>query len=71
MSKACAKCGGRMEQGFTLDHTDGGGRSVTSWVEGAPQKGWFGWISLRGKRKFEVQAWRCPRCFLLENYAPE
>ena len=34
-SKTCSKCGGRMGEGFLLDHTHGGYRD-TQWVEGPP-----------------------------------
>jgi len=66
----CAKCGGRMEQGFVLDHSDNHGKRVSGWVEGAPERGWFRPLKLRGKRQLEVQTWRCTRCGYLESYAP-
>jgi hypothetical protein len=39
-------------------------------VEGAPERGWFRLLKLRGKRQLEVQTWRCTRCGYLESYAP-
>ena len=69
MSKSCPKCGGRMEQGFLLEQRDGNMKDSTEWVEGAPQKKWYG-LAVRGKRKLVIESWRCGRCGYLESYAP-
>ena len=69
MSKSCPKCGGRMEQGFVADATEHYTK-VTQWVEGAPQKSFWGGVKSRGKRKVPIESWRCGRCGYLENYAP-
>ena len=66
----CGKCGGRMEPGFLLELKDGNQKAVTEWVEGEPEKGWFGFVKVRGKRRLKVQTQRCTRCFYLESYAP-
>ncbi len=68
MSKSCPKCGGRMEQGFVPEAKDASTR-VEMWVEGAPQKKWWG-ISFHGRRRLEIETWRCGRCGYLESYAP-
>ena len=68
MSKSCPKCGGRMEQGFIPDSKQNGTK-ITEWVEGAPEKKWYGLV-IRGKRKLAVESWRCGRCAYLESYAP-
>ncbi len=70
MSKSCAKCGGRMDQGILLELKDGNQKAVTEWVEGAPERKWYGLV-IRGKRKLTVETWRCGRCAYLESYAPE
>jgi predicted nucleic-acid-binding Zn-ribbon protein len=70
MSKSCPKCGGRTEAGFLLEQRDGNMRGVTEWIEGAPEKGWFGSIKVRQKRQLEVETHRCTRCGYLESYAP-
>jgi len=57
-----------MSEGFVLDVNQGGARTVSTWVEGAPDKGFWG-LKLRGKPQFEIQTWRCGRCGFLENYA--
>lgn len=69
MSKACGKCGGRMEQGFTPDARDNGS-NVNVWVEGAAEKSFWGHVKTRGRRSFAIESWRCGRCGYLENYAP-
>ena len=70
MSKSCAKCGGRMEQGFLLEQRDGNMKDVTEWIEGATEKGWFGTVKVRRKRQLAVETHRCTRCGYLESYAP-
>ena len=69
LSKTCAKCGGRMAQGFIPEYTQHSSTKLEQWVDGAPERGWFG-LKLRGKRKFQVETWRCERCYYLEAYAP-
>ena len=70
MSKSCPKCGGLMEQGFLLEQRDGNMKDATEWVEGAPEKGWFGSVKVRRKRQLAVETHRCTRCGYLESYAP-
>ena len=64
----CPKCQGSMTEGFEVDHGHNGQRTVGSWVEGAPERGFFG-LKVRNKKKFEIQTWRCGRCGFLESYA--
>ncbi|MDF7775136.1 PF20097 family protein [Sphingomonas sp. AOB5] len=66
-SNACPKCQGSMTQGFVLAETQGM-KTVSSWVEGSPVKGWFG-VKLGKRVTHEIQSWRCTRCGYLENYA--
>lgn len=68
MKKSCPKCQASMAEGFMPDETDNG-RKVSRWVEGQPEKRWYG-LRLRGKATFYIQTYRCPRCGFLENYAP-
>jgi hypothetical protein len=66
---ACPKCRSSMAEGFILDHTDGGGRSISSWFEGKPQKSFWVGVKLQGKKPIEIATWRCRNCGFLENYA--
>jgi hypothetical protein len=59
-----------MEAGFLLEQRDGNMKGVTEWIEGAPEKGWFGAVKVRHKRQLQVQTQRCTRCGYLESYAP-
>jgi hypothetical protein len=59
-----------MEPGFLLEQRDGNMKGVTEWVAGAPEKGWFGAVKVRGRRKLTVESYRCTRCGFLESYAP-
>ncbi len=68
MRKDCAKCGASMTEGFVLDAGSEGGGKVSRWIEGPPEKRWWG-FRLRGKKQIDVQTYRCNRCGYLESYA--
>ncbi|MEZ0244546.1 MAG: hypothetical protein ACAH11_14320 [Sphingomonas sp.] len=57
-----------MTQGLILDTNQSGAHAVSSWIEGAPDRGWLG-LKLRGRTKYEILTWRCGRCGFLEGYA--
>ena len=65
----CVKCGGEMEEGFTLDNTYGA-RLQSEWVEGAPERSRWTGIRLKGKEQLPIITFRCGRCGYLESYAP-
>ena len=67
-SKTCSKCGGRMSEGFLLDHTYGSQKDI-HWVEGAPEKSIWTGVKTKGRQQLPVSSYRCERCGLLENYA--
>lgn len=67
-SRTCPKCQASMTEGFVIDQKEGG-RAVSSWLEGAPDKSiWVG-VKLGGKTPIEIATWRCGSCGFLENYA--
>jgi len=68
MRRSCAKCGGRLERGYTPEARDLSYK-VDQWIEGEPRKGIFG-FRLKGARKFDIEVWRCDKCGALEHYAP-
>ncbi len=68
-SNSCPKCQGSMAEGFILDVKQNGGGRVSTWVEGAPEKGFWQGVKIGKKANFEVQSWRCGRCGFLESYA--
>ena len=57
-----------MTEGFVLDATHGA-VTVSSWVEGAPEKNVWTGVKLTGKPRVEIATWRCNRCGFLEQYA--
>jgi len=65
----CPKCSGRMEDGFTLDHTHGE-KLQAAWVEGPPKHSF--WTGLRAPRAIQhpITTYRCTGCGYLESYAP-
>jgi len=64
----CPKCRSRMEEGFIRDGADGAHERVARWIEGAPEKGFWG-LRMKNKRHHDIATWRCTRCGYLESYA--
>ena len=58
-----------MVEGYMLDVTQNGARSVSKWIEGAPEKSFFVGLKISGRANLQIQTWRCGRCGFLENYA--
>lgn len=40
------------------------------WVEGPPEKSWWGGLKLKNRRRLTVYAWRCPGCTQVRLFAP-
>jgi hypothetical protein len=59
-----------MAPGFVLDRDSNSSNKASRWIEGPPEKHWYG-LKIRGKAQFEVTTFRCPRCGFLESYAPD
>lgn len=58
-----------MEPGVLLDKGDHNTLNAPEWLEGEPEKSfWFG-LKTKGKDRYRVHTWRCPRCGYLESYA--
>ncbi|WP_156437617.1 MULTISPECIES: hypothetical protein [unclassified Sphingomonas] len=66
---SCSKCGGSMTEGFTFRTNHGGQHAVAEWIEGAPQKSFWNGLKLSGRKRINIQTYRCSRCGLLESYA--
>lgn len=59
-----------MEEGFVLDRGHyNAAQNVAQWIEGAPQRGFFG-LKISGHKARAIRTWRCTRCGYLESYAP-
>jgi rubredoxin len=67
-SSTCPKCQAPMVEGFVIDRSDGG-RAVSTWFEGTPQKSRWTGVKLKGKTPIETATWRCTSCGFLESYA--
>jgi predicted nucleic-acid-binding Zn-ribbon protein len=70
MPSECPKCSGRMEEGFTLDHTRNG-QTAAKWVEGQPQKSFWVGVKAPSGATHPIATFRCSRCGYLESYALE
>jgi hypothetical protein len=57
-----------MAEGFIVDVSHGT-MTVTSWVEGAPEKSVWTGLKLSGRGRSDIATWRCNRCGFLEQYA--
>ncbi len=68
--KTCPKCGNEMEVGFLLDHTYAN-LIPTIWIEGVPERSFWRFARIKGKRRHRVDSYRCIECGFLENYAAE
>ncbi len=67
----CPACKSIMEVGFTLDHGHFDSPKVARWAEGEPKPSFWHGLALKGKERLAIVTYRCPRCGLLQSYAPE
>ncbi|HJQ78435.1 MAG TPA: hypothetical protein VJ828_00700 [Lacipirellulaceae bacterium] len=67
--KGCPKCNGAMQQGFVVDNTYGG-RAVSHWAQGPPQKSFWTGTKLPPE-PLPLAAFRCSSCGFTEFYAGE
>jgi hypothetical protein len=58
-----------MAEGYVIDVNQHSVRSVSTWVEGAPEKSFWLGLKLGNRAQYKVQTWRCGRCGFLESYA--
>jgi hypothetical protein len=65
----CPDCQRRMEGGFLLDKAEHA-TAATVWVQGPPEKSFWGGLKLKGRQQLTVYAWRCPGCEQVRLYAP-
>lgn len=66
----CLRCKSTMEAGYLADHGDHGSMKPAEWVEGEPEKRWWG-ITTKGHETVRLTAYRCPRCGYVEFRAME
>jgi len=64
----CTECGGTMEPGYLLDHTEGGVLAPL-WAGGTPQKRWIGGLKIDRNKIRPVMTDRCSACGYLKSYA--
>lgn len=63
----CLRCHTPMEAGYILDRQYGGW-TEENWSPGEAQLHWWG--IEKPKQRIAVITMRCPRCGMLESYAP-
>jgi hypothetical protein len=64
----CPQCNGEMVQGFIVDPAGIGGRRVSSWVEGTPEKSFFHGTNAPSEKQVPVGTLRCSACGFLESF---
>lgn len=67
----CSKCSGAMSEGIILDRGHANAKQQQTWVEGAPEPSFWSGLKTSGKRAFNVRAFRCEDCNILEFYTAE
>jgi hypothetical protein len=68
----CPKCNGEMEVGYIPDYFHGGSEASIKpslWVEGYPEKHWFGGLKVKSKKRRLFLTYCCPVCGYIESYA--
>jgi len=66
--QTCAKCGGKMKQGFVVDHSRAA-IFVSHWVAGAPEKSFWTRTKVSRRGQVPIGTFRCSSCGFLESYA--
>jgi hypothetical protein len=65
----CLRCRALMERGYLLDRGHGNAAEVAKWIEGEPDRRWYG-IRTKGHDTIDLQSYRCPKCGYVELHAP-
>ncbi len=68
---SCLRCQSAMEQGFLLDRGHANATQEQEWVQGEVERSWWVGIKTKGRERYAVRTFRCPRCGYLESYAGE
>jgi hypothetical protein len=58
-----------MEEGFIADRGHGERIKAGTWVEGKAEVTFWSGAKIKGKKRYEMIALRCPRCGSVELYA--
>ena len=59
-----------MEPGFLIDKGHFELPSQQEWAEGAAERSYWSGLKLDNRERVPVVTYRCPRCGLLQSYAP-
>lgn len=66
---ACSSCGtGGLEPGFIEDSGEGT-RGYARWIAGTLERGFFGGARRMGKKRWQIEAFRCAACGHLDLFA--
>jgi hypothetical protein len=69
LKPTCPKCQVAMDEGFVVDQNYATAAQA-EWAEGQPETSIWTGVKLRGRERYKVATFRCPRCSYLESYAP-
>lgn len=58
-------------QGFVPDLAHFNTATKQQWTEGVPEPSFWQGLKLSNRERIPIATYRCPRCGLLQSYAPE
>ena len=67
----CSECGGTMQKGFITEDIGIWPRTYDAsyWVEGITEFSFLGYLKTKGKKQYNIYAYRCERCGFMKFYA--
>lgn len=66
----CLRCHVVMDGGFVIDLSHHESPNVPQWAQGDPELGFLGGLKVDRLKKRIVATYRCPKCGMLQSYAP-
>jgi hypothetical protein len=67
----CNECGGTMQRGFVVETRGSRGipYEAAYWLEGKPEKSFWGGLKTEERQSYYITAYRCENCGFLKFYA--
>jgi hypothetical protein len=67
----CTCCGAAELQPGFIEDTGEASKGYARWIAGPLERGMFGGAKRMGKKRWQIDAYRCPRCFHVDLFAPD
>jgi hypothetical protein len=65
----CPFCNVPLEPGYVLDRVAARSGRAAEWISGVPEPSWMWGVRTGGRKRREIESWRCKQCGLLQEYA--